>query len=108
VLCRCTGYRKIIDAVLAAGERHRAPARRRSVGAADPERLDGIAARSTAPSSSATMWRRRTRCSAGDPLAPSPCALRSGDLDGLGRGHASGIVAVLTADDVPGTPTASA
>jgi CO/xanthine dehydrogenase Mo-binding subunit/aerobic-type carbon monoxide dehydrogenase small subunit (CoxS/CutS family) len=101
VLCRCTGYRKIIDAVVAAG-RPVPPAAPVSggVGTALP-RLDGAA-------------KVDGREAFGDDIAPagtlelrvirSPFARAGftlGDLDGFVAAH-PGIVAVLTARDVPG------
>lgn len=98
VLCRCTGYRKIIDAVM------QAPAIARdgdgTVGTAIP-RLDGLAKISG-------------RELFGDDIAPSGClevlVIRSpharatftfGDLDAFAS--AAALEAVLTVRDVPGT-----
>ncbi len=101
VLCRCTGYRKIIDAVVAAG-RPTPPAAPVSggVGTALP-RLDGAA-------------KVEGREVFGDDVAPagtlelrvirSPFARAGftfGDVDGFMAAH-PGIAAVLTARDVPG------
>ncbi len=97
VLCRCTGYRKIIDAVAEVG---RAPrAREGGVGAAI-RRLDGAA-------------KVEGREAFGDDIAPpgtleirlirSPhprAAFRFGDLESYRAAH--GLAAILTADDVPG------
>ncbi len=98
VLCRCTGYRKIIDAVLAAG-RGSARARQGGVGAAI-RKLDGAAKVAGAEAF-------------GDDIAPpgtleirvirSPfarAAFSLGDLDGFAA--RPGIAAVLSARDVPG------
>jgi aldehyde oxidoreductase len=104
VLCRCTGYAKIIDAVAdaAAGRvlSHESPAQGRAVGAAIV-RLDG------APKVSGTerfgadavpsdaLWVRAVR---------SPhhrAAFRFGDFAAFTAAH-PGIVRVLTADDIPG------
>ncbi|MCT8329893.1 molybdopterin-dependent oxidoreductase [Albidovulum sediminis] len=101
VLCRCTGYRKIIDAVVAAGGPARpAPFVSGAVGTPLP-RLDGAA-------------KVEGREAFGDDVAPagtlelrvirSPFARAGftfGDLDGFVAAH-PGIVAVLTARDVPG------
>ena len=101
VLCRCTGYRKIIDAVVDAGA-GRAPAPEGSgdVGTTI-RRLDGL------PKVTGTE-------AFGDDVAPPDAlvlrVIRSphahagftfGDLDAFRAAH-PGIVAVLTAADVPG------
>ncbi|MGH1578227.1 molybdopterin-dependent oxidoreductase [Planktotalea sp.] len=100
VLCRCTGYRKIIDAVVAAGEPIRQIDAKGVVGDGIA-RLDGI---------SKVDGRERF----GDDVAPddalmvlvirSPFAHASfefGSFDGLGP--LEGIEAILTAQDIPGT-----
>ena len=100
VLCRCTGYRKIIDAVIAAGAPPRAarPAAG-GVGAAI-RRVDGAdrisgAARfgdDVAPADALVVRVIRS---------PHPrAAFRFGDLDAWR--DAAGVTAVLTAADVPG------
>ncbi|WP_121062715.1 molybdopterin-dependent oxidoreductase [Chachezhania antarctica] len=97
VLCRCTGYRKIIDAVLGA------PALADTFGGAvgtSPARLDG------GPKVSGTEL-------FGDDIAPAGClevlVIRSpfpragftfGDLEGFAQ--TQGLDAVLTAADIPG------
>lgn len=101
VLCRCTGYRKIIDAVVEAGA-GRAPAPEGSgdVGTTI-RRLDGL------PKVTGTE-------AFGDDVAPADAlvlrVIRSphahagfafGDLDAFRAAH-PGVVAVLTAADVPG------
>ena len=104
VLCRCTGYAKIIDAVAdaAAGRiaNHPGPAQGKAVGAAIA-RLDG------APKVTGTerfgadaippgaLWVRAVR---------SPhhrAAFKLGDLAGFSAAH-PGIVRILTASDIPG------
>lgn len=101
VLCRCTGYRKIIDAVVEAGTGHApAPEGSGDVGTTI-RRLDGL------PKVTGTE-------AFGDDVAPPDAlvlrVIRSphahagftlGDLDGF-RAANPGIVAVLTAADVPG------
>lgn len=98
VLCRCTGYRRIIDAVMDAGTR--VESRGPGVGAAIP-RLDGV------PKVTGTDR-------FGDDVAPADALLvrviRSpfhraaftlGDLQGF-VAATPGLVAALTADDIPG------
>ncbi|MDJ0821035.1 MAG: molybdopterin-dependent oxidoreductase [Paracoccaceae bacterium] len=103
VLCRCTGYRKIIDAVLAAGAPHPVPKGDGHVG--QPiQRLDG-----GGKLDGTELF--------GDDVAPTDALLvrviRSphhrarfdlGDLHGWAEAT-PGIVTVLTADDIPGTQT---
>lgn len=97
VLCRCTGYRKIIDAVV--GAPAIASAAGGAVGAS-LQRLDGI------PKVSGTER-------FGDDIAPVGClevmvircpfpraAFSFGNLDAFAETH--GLAAVLTAQDVPG------
>ncbi len=98
VLCRCTGYRKIIDAVMAAGRGATTPAEG-GVGVAI-RKLDGVA-----KVTGQDMF--------GDDIAPpgtleirvirapfARAAFSFGDLDGFAA--RSGIETVLTAADVPG------
>jgi CO/xanthine dehydrogenase Mo-binding subunit/aerobic-type carbon monoxide dehydrogenase small subunit (CoxS/CutS family) len=102
VLCRCTGYRKIVEAVLAVGQSAPAasPAASRAVGARLP-RIDGLAKITGAERYGADEW-------------PDDClvlrAIRSphhharfavGDLAALHRRY-PGLVRVLTAKDIPG------
>lgn len=102
VLCRCTGYRKIIDAVMQAAGTATAPSRDRSgaIGSS-VRRLDGLA-------------KVEGREIFGDDVAPpgtlelriirSPfarAAFRIGDTAAFVEAH-PGVVAVLTAVDVPG------
>jgi aldehyde oxidoreductase len=104
VLCRCTGYAKIIDAVEDAAQGriipHRSPAQGHAVGAAIA-RLDGapkvdgterFGADAVPPDA---LWVRAVR---------SPhhrAAFRLGDLAAYAATH-RGIVRILTADDIPG------
>ena len=104
VLCRCTGYAKIIDAVAdaAAGiiTRHESPEQGHAVGSAI-ERLDGgpkvggserFGADGVPPDA---LWVRAVR---------SPhhrAAFRLGDLEGYAAAH-PGILRILTASDIPG------
>ncbi len=98
VLCRCTGYRSIIAAVVAAGQGAAAPVTEGGVGAS-VQRLDG-AAKIAGDSFGADAW---------PPGALLVKALRSphahaaftiGDLAAF-RAQA-GVVAVFTAVDIPG------
>ncbi len=108
VLCRCTGYRKIIEAVMdahrfagtTAGDVCAAPAKGRAVGAA-MVRADGLAkvtgtdlfGADAAPSDA--LWLRALR----SPHARARFTL--GDLEAVQRRH-PGVEAILTAADVPG------
>lgn len=100
VLCRCTGYRKIIDAVVEAGDPVATLAQTGGVGVSI-RRLDGLE-------------KVEGREAFGDDVAPegalvvrvirSPFAhakFRFGDIAEFVAGH-PGIEAVLNADDVPG------
>ena len=102
VLCRCTGYRSIVDAVLAGAIGHVVPAVHR-VGAAvghRVERVDGVAKVSgterfgadTYPSGA--LWLRTVR----SPHARAQ--FRIGDLGAFMARH-PGVVDVITAADVP-------
>ena len=109
VLCRCTGYRKILDAVQAAAAdgisvADRNPASGRAVGARLPK-VDGIA-RVTG----AAEYGADARAPAGDGPMLTVRAVRSpyararftiGDLGPLAARH-PGLVRVLTAADIPG------
>jgi CO/xanthine dehydrogenase Mo-binding subunit/aerobic-type carbon monoxide dehydrogenase small subunit (CoxS/CutS family) len=101
VLCRCTGYRKIVDAVLAAANGSTAePAPDKAVGARIAK-VDGIArvagdaiyGADTAPPDA--FWLRVVR-------SPHPRArFRLGSFDRLHKKY-PGLVRILTADDIPG------
>jgi aldehyde oxidoreductase len=108
VLCRCTGYTKVIEAVMevARGKLHSSPPKgegsvvRQFVGARLP-RADGRAkvdgadlfAADFAPSDA--LWMRVVR-------SPHACAaFEVGDLDAIVE-SVPGLEAILTADDVPG------
>ena len=100
VLCRCTGYAKIIDAIVDHGKTPsgNAPASGRAVGAAI-ERLDGV------PKVSGTEIYGADHTPDGTLLvrvlrAPgAPMAFQFGDLHGWAATHG---VMVFTADDIPG------
>ncbi len=103
VLCRCTGYRKIVQAVCRASDFVHETKRSEgvaSVGQPVP-RLDGVA-------------KIRGKDAFGDDIAPEQClvlkVVRSpyhrarfaiGDIEGFVSSH-PGVAAVLTADDIPG------
>lgn len=102
VLCRCTGYRKIIEAVLAVAQGDFAlpqPGAGQAVGAS-LARLDGEAKISGAAKFGADdyppdcLWLRTVR----SPHARASFTL--GDLDAFQRRHV-GVVAVFSARDVP-------
>jgi CO/xanthine dehydrogenase Mo-binding subunit/aerobic-type carbon monoxide dehydrogenase small subunit (CoxS/CutS family) len=102
VLCRCTGYQKIAEAVLEAGgevTRYASPPAEAAVGAR-AAKVDGVAKVSGAERYGAdaipgdALWLRAVR---------SPhhrAALRFGDLEAFRRSR-PGIVRILTAADVP-------
>ncbi|MCK5621206.1 MAG: 2Fe-2S iron-sulfur cluster binding domain-containing protein, partial [Alphaproteobacteria bacterium] len=102
VLCRCTGYRKIIDAVMDAGNPPPAeePAAGEAVGSA-MAKVDGepkvtgaeIYAADAAPEGS--LWLRAVR-------SPHPRARFSIGDDGPLRARFPGLVRLITAADVPG------
>lgn len=103
VLCRCTGYAKIVDAVLfAAGSNSVLPvdASERAVGKA-LRRVDGV------PKVDGQEKFGADAIPAGALMVKiirSPhhrAAFQLGDIDGFVAGH-SGIVAVMTARDIPG------
>ena len=106
VLCRCTGYRKIVDAVMDAGADNAATAPAPSPAAGDAvgqalERLDGAAkldgreifGADAIPDGAALV--RAIRC----PHAAAGFAI--GDIDAFKRAH-PGIDLILTAADIPG------
>jgi CO/xanthine dehydrogenase Mo-binding subunit/aerobic-type carbon monoxide dehydrogenase small subunit (CoxS/CutS family) len=106
VLCRCTGYRKIVEAVLSVGRNDTpadaAPPAGRAVGARLPK-TDGVpkvtgADRFGADALPEEAWLtlRAVRS------AHAHAAFRIGDLAPL-RARFPGLVAVLTAADVPGS-----
>ncbi len=101
VLCRCTGYRKIVDAVLDAGNRRQKvmPAAGQAVGARIVK-LDGVSKLTGAEKFGAdafpadSLWLRAVR----SPHASARFAL--GPFDDLKRRY-PGLALVLTAADVP-------
>jgi CO/xanthine dehydrogenase Mo-binding subunit/aerobic-type carbon monoxide dehydrogenase small subunit (CoxS/CutS family) len=103
VLCRCTGYRKIIAAILAAAAPARAspaPAAGAAVGARvdrldGPRKIDGTDRFGADGHPADCLLARAVR---------SPChraGFRLGDVDGWVAAH-PGVVRVFTAADVPG------
>ncbi|MBX2854700.1 MAG: molybdopterin-dependent oxidoreductase [Rhodobacteraceae bacterium] len=101
VLCRCTGYRSILDAVVAAGQGEELPvAISGGVGAASA-RVDGVAKLSGAELFGDDV------APAGAPVvkvlrSPYPrAAFTLGDLDAF-IAQTPGLICVLTAADVPG------
>jgi CO/xanthine dehydrogenase Mo-binding subunit/aerobic-type carbon monoxide dehydrogenase small subunit (CoxS/CutS family) len=106
VLCRCTGYRKIVAAVMDAGKRarteveHRLPPSGHAVGAS-PVRLDGVPKVTGAEKFGADSF-------PADALAVlvvrSPhhrARFAFGDLDGWVEGR-PGVAGIFTAADIPG------
>ncbi|MES1151354.1 MAG: 2Fe-2S iron-sulfur cluster-binding protein, partial [Dongia sp.] len=103
VLCRCTGYRKIIDAVADAGRiapEERLPEAGHAVGAR-LKRLDGARKLDGSEIFGADDWPEDAlvlRC------VRSPhhhAGFTLGDIDAWAKAH-SGVIRVLTAKDVPG------
>ncbi|MBM3394379.1 MAG: 2Fe-2S iron-sulfur cluster binding domain-containing protein [Betaproteobacteria bacterium] len=100
VLCRCTGYRKIVDAVRDASAKHDpAPPAGQAVGARLP-RLDGVAKLSGSETFGAdrfppdALWLRVIR-------SPHPRArFRLGDLAAFQRAYPA-VQALITSADVP-------
>jgi aldehyde oxidoreductase len=103
VLCRCTGYQKIVEAVEAVAQTHQHPtthADRASVGQSIPKldglsRLDGSALYGADTAPVDTLWLRVIR----SPHAKARFAI--GDTERLLAAH-RGLMRVLTARDIPG------
>lgn len=98
VLCRCTGYRSIIAAVVAAGQPPTARLAEGGVGVA-VERLDG-AAKVAGDSFGADHWPEGALTVRAIRSPHAHAAFRVGDLAAF-RAQ-PGIVAVFTASDIPG------
>ncbi len=103
ILCRCTGYRKIVAAVLDAGRARlpwRMPASGHAVGARIP-RLDGLAKVTGAETFGADSFPHEALAVL---VVRSPhhhAGFAFGDPDGWKAAH-PGVVAVYTAADIPG------
>ena len=105
VLCRCTGYRKIVEAVLAAargdGGARRSPAVGAAVGARAPK-IDGVAEGHRRPSATAPTPARRRALAARGPLAARARRASSiGDLRAAASPRTPGSPTCITARDVP-------
>jgi len=106
VLCRCTGYAKIIDAVMDAGQPATAgseavfPAAGAAIGAA-VERLDGRAKVAATEKFGADSWPEGARLVRAIRSPHYLAEFTFGDLDGWARGHPL-IDAVITAADIAG------
>ena len=104
VLCRCTGYRKIIDAVIAASRFHNLPDALPAAGHAvgsSPIRLDGVQKVTGADKFGAD---ERPEGALSVVVVRSPhwrATFSLGDLDAFVASH-PGIAAVFTARDIPG------
>ena len=101
VLCRCTGYRKIIAAVMDASTRRqptpldaRLPGRGHAVGAS-PVRLDGMPKVTGARKIRRRRLSRRRAGRAGGPLAASPCAASPSAISTASAQRIPGIAARL-------------
>lgn len=104
VLCRCTGYRKIVDAVLEAAccDAEAEPLVGGAVGARLP-RVDGVAKVTGEDRFGADALPDRAWLTLRAVRSPYRHArFRFGDLETFRRRH-PGLVAILTAADVPGT-----
>jgi CO/xanthine dehydrogenase Mo-binding subunit/aerobic-type carbon monoxide dehydrogenase small subunit (CoxS/CutS family) len=102
VLCRCTGYRKIIDAVLDLTDTHALDPPSGAAVGARLAKVDGVAKLTGSECFGAdaspvdALWLRAVR----SPLARARFTL--GSFDALHAKH-PGLVRVLTAADIPGT-----
>jgi aerobic-type carbon monoxide dehydrogenase small subunit (CoxS/CutS family) len=101
VLCRCTGYLQIVNAVLDVGDRASVEAEAGQAVGARLARVDGgpkVAGTERYGADDApadALWMRVVR-------SPHACArFTLGDLSAL-KAHNAGLVAILTAKDVPG------
>ena len=104
VLCRCTGYAKIIDAVMDAGRTVAdsiAPDAGAAIGAA-VERLDGRAKVDVTERFGADSWPEGALLVRAIRSPHYLADFTFGDLDGWAAGHPQ-IEAVVTADDIAGT-----
>ena len=104
VLCRCTGYAKIIDAVMDAGRTVAdsiAPDAGAAIGAA-VERLDGRAKVDVTERFGADSWPEGALLVRAIRSPHYLADFTFGDLDGWAAGHPQ-IKAVVTADDIAGT-----
>ena len=104
VLCRCTGYRAIVEAVIEAHRFGARDVRRRrqetAVGRRLP-RLDGVRKLSGAEIFGADEWPADALIARAVRSPHAHAAFALGDLEAFRRAH-PGIVAVFTAADVPG------
>ncbi|MBL9052557.1 MAG: molybdopterin-dependent oxidoreductase, partial [Tabrizicola sp.] len=98
VLCRCTGYRSIISAVVAAGKGYTAPAADGAVGVAVP-RVDG-AAKVAGDSFGADEWPDGALVVKAVRSPHAHAVFSLGDLTAF-RAR-PGVAAVFTAEDIPG------
>ncbi|MFO1169859.1 MAG: molybdopterin cofactor-binding domain-containing protein [Hyphomicrobiaceae bacterium] len=103
VLCRCTGYRKIIDAVTTATTANEAPALPDAGAAvgARIERLDGVPKVMGTEVYGADAWPQGALLVRAIRCPHHRARFRFGDLDAYVHAH-PGIVRVLTAADIPG------
>ena len=104
VLCRCTGYAKIIDAVMDAGQSvadSAMPAAGAAIGAS-VERLDGRAKVDTSERFGADSWPDGARLVRAIRSPHYLADFTFGDLDGWATSHAL-VDAVITAADITGT-----
>jgi CO/xanthine dehydrogenase Mo-binding subunit/aerobic-type carbon monoxide dehydrogenase small subunit (CoxS/CutS family) len=100
VLCRCTGYRKIVAAVLDADTPPPAPAPPQAIGARLP-RLDGRAKVDGTDAFGADAWRPGSLVLKAVRSPHPHAAFALGDLAGWAAAR-PGVAAVLTAADIPG------
>lgn len=101
VLCRCTGYRKIVDAVLSLGKTTAAPVSRNAVVGARLPKVDGLAKMMGAERYGADSWPADSLVLRAIRSPHHHARFGFGDFAALFAAH-PGLVKILTAADIPG------